>query len=42
MLLATPKEADSVLAEVKKIDGLSKVFIAKDEAYEHNLAEGMF
>ena len=40
-VIGTDSEVSSVLDEVKQIDGLKKVFTAKDEGFAHTMAEGM-
>ena len=39
-VIGTDSEVASVLDEVKQIDGLKKVFTAKDEGFAHAMAEG--
>lgn len=40
LVVGTESEVASVLDEVKQIDGLKKVFTAKDEGFAHAVAEG--
>lgn len=42
ILVGTENEVSSILDEVKQIDGLAKVFTAKDQAFAHSMAEGKF
>jgi electron transfer flavoprotein alpha subunit len=42
IIVGTESEVSSVLDEVKKIDGLAKVFTAKSEGFAHTMAEGTF
>lgn len=41
-VIGTESEVASVLGEVKQIDGLKKVFAAKNEAFAHSLAESVY
>lgn len=39
VILSTSSEADQILPQVKKIQGLKKVYVGKDEKYAHSMAE---